>query len=237
MTAELRKLVAHRTPKVAVGMLLLAALVPSIALSSSATTEFNAVETKHTIFMLVSMLCATYLGAWALGTEYRQHTIRRLLVTDPVRLRVFGRKFAAGASLFATMFAASATIGWFASRQIASTQQRFDALYAPELATIGIVALAMFAIAFGLSAIGKGMVLAVAFPIGLVFMFGPLLGTVPNIGRFTLWHAIDSVVNSQSAFRIVTGYEHPVSQSVLAIVVWVAAILGLGALAFHRQEA
>ena len=120
-TAEIYKLRTQRTPLICAAALLIGVLTPSVVLIWHTPNDTAAyADTFTATFEVLSFLLAIVFGGWVLGTEYRQGTVKRLLTTEPRRIRAIATKGLVGAGAMSVVLVAIAGIGWAAARIVGS---------------------------------------------------------------------------------------------------------------------
>ena len=121
ITSELYKIRYHRTPLAGAAVFLVSMLIPAAVLAGTAPTEQSTYTEAFTLpFGLMTFLLAIVFGGWLLGTEYRQGTVKRMLTTEPRRLRAFVTKGLVGAAVFLPIMAAMYVVGWAATSVVGS---------------------------------------------------------------------------------------------------------------------
>ena len=119
--AEWFKIANHRTPVVTGVVMLLAVLAPAAVLIFYTPSNIAAYGEAFTAtYSLAAPLTAIVFGGWLLGTEYRQGTTKRLLTSEPRRLRALGTKAAVGGVTLAGALVVTALAGWGASWLVGS---------------------------------------------------------------------------------------------------------------------
>ena len=109
---ELFKLTHHRTPWVLAGALTLFTLAaPAWYAFRGPTDPSLYLETMTGVFGLAAALLAAVFGAWIVGHEYRQGTLRRVVASDARRGRLLAVKAMVGAGAFAVVTAVVAGLG------------------------------------------------------------------------------------------------------------------------------
>lgn len=240
MNAELYKIRTHKTPLLTAAAALAGVLAPSVAFIWYSPGDPSAyTDTYMGVFSLVAALAGAVFGAWLLGTEYRQGTVKRLLTHEPRRMRALATKGAVGAGVLATATAAIGTIGWAAARWIGSLNDVTVAFEWRELVGVGLFAMVAAAIAYGLSAITRSDSFAMVGTIGTLLVLDPLLSLIPKVGDYTLGNVTGVIQNAiqNTAEPFAQAATISTMTAVITLGAWLAAVVGGGALLFQRRDA
>ncbi|MDG2112230.1 MAG: ABC transporter permease, partial [Actinomycetota bacterium] len=152
MSAEVYKLKAHRTPLATLAVLLVGVLAaPAVLLFYTPADSSAYGEVWQLIYALLAPLTAMVFGGWLIGTEYRQGTLKRMLTTEPRRLRALGAKAAVGGAALLLGLAVAAAAGWGASWLVGSFNDAAVAFEGRDLLAAGVWALISAAVAFVLA--------------------------------------------------------------------------------------
>ena len=101
--AEIYKIRTHRTPLVCAAALLTGVLAPSIVLMWYTPKDPAAYNAFSDVYELSGLLLGIVFGGWLLGAEYRQGTVKRLLASEPRRIRALTTKGLVGAASMSTV--------------------------------------------------------------------------------------------------------------------------------------
>lgn len=236
-TAEIYKLKTHRTPVLCAAALLVGVLVPSVVLiwyTPSSPTAYSDAFTST--FEVLTVLLAVVFGGWVLGTEYRQGTVKRLLTTEPRRVRVMTTKGLVGAGTMATVLAAAAAIGWSAARAIGSMHGATVPWNGRTLLASGITAVIAGTVAYSLSAITRSDSFAMAGTIALIIVIEPLFSLVPGMGDYTIGGAITSIEQSMTGGQGDPFATLSTPAAVVTLAVWLTAFLTTAVASFARRD-
>jgi ABC-type transport system involved in multi-copper enzyme maturation permease subunit len=233
--AERYKIRHHRTPWVLTALGALATLAPATYLAFRAPDD-PALYLDAFIggYALYGLLSAAILGGWALGHEYRQNTLKRVVAVDARRARLLGAKAAAGAVALFAMLATTLAAG-LGSAWLAATVND-DELVSGQLSlatTMPAMPVAAF-IAFCLSAVFRSDMYATLAALAVMAIFPGLLAQLPTIGDFT-----PAVLTDQLSERFASPdatMNHSVAITAAAAATWIATLtLGASAL-FTRRD-
>ncbi len=237
-SAELYKLRTHRTPMMCALALLVGVLAPSVVMMFYTPSDPSAYGNTFTaVYQILSPLVAIAFGGWLLGTEYRQDTAKRMLASEPRRLRALAAKAAAGFAALSAGLAATAGIGWTAARLVGSMNDYTFGWNGRELLAGAMFGLGAAVVAFALSAITRSDSFAMVGTLALVLILDPLLGLIPKIGDYTFGGALGTLTN-----KIAGGGEafNPAAlstgQASLSLALWFAAFLGAGSYLFATRD-
>ncbi|MEM7092030.1 MAG: ABC transporter permease subunit [Actinomycetota bacterium] len=238
MIAEYQKLIAHRAPWIATGVLLVGMLAAPVVLTFYTPDDPTVYgNVNPAIFSLLGPLVAAIFGSWILGTEFRQGTVKRLLATDPRRGRVLARKAVAGGGILATILATTGLVGYGASWIVAEMNDAAFAFDGRMMLAGGLFGMGAAAAGFGLSAVTKSDAFAAIGTVGMVMVLDPLLSLVPKVGDYTfgatLGQITDRIAGTVSEFSATN-----LSTTTAAVVasLWIIGFVGAGSALFARRD-
>jgi len=233
MTAEVQKLRALPLPRWA------AALTGAALLATIVVAIFRGVGPDDGTAVglgaeLPTALASIVLGAWIVGLEYGQGTIRRALTADPRRVRFLLSKYGAAIAATAALTIAAFVVAVVAFPAIASANDQSlpvsDVLRTGAAALVGNVAFAMLgaSIAFLCRSMAGGMVVALVF----AFIIDSALSAIPRVGEWTAQAA------SADLYDAMTGEPGAPSaaRSALVLTAWVGAFAAAGMARFVKTD-
>ncbi len=237
--AELYKLRTHRTPLATAATLLVGVLAPSVVMLWYTPTNTSAyADTWLAVYSILAILLAIVFGGWALGTEYRQDTVKRMLASEPRRGRALATKASAAAASMTAVLAAVAGLGWLAARVVGDMNDVMVAWEGRQVLATVFTALLAGAMTFGLSAITRSDSFAMIGMVGLLLVLDPLLGLIPKIGDYTLGSSLsvvsDKIAGTASGFGEVASLS--TSSATLTLVAWLVAFVGGGTVLFASRD-
>ncbi len=237
MSAEFYKLRTQRNPLLYAAVLVVGVLIPSIVLIWYTPTE-SAVYTDafRGTFGLLSILIGIEFGGWLLGSEYRHGTVKRMLTSEPRRLRALGSKGIVGAGAMAGVLTVSATLGWAAARLVGSMNDATVPWQGRDLIGDGLTAMVAATVAYGLSAITRSDSFAKVGTIALILVLEPILAVIPNVGKYTIGEALHTVTVSIAGEADLVGTALSPSTAVVTLVLWLTAFLAAGATMFAKRD-
>jgi len=237
--AEAFKIRSHRTPMVTAAVMFLAVLAPAAVLmfyTPSGPSAYS--DAWSATYGLIGPLVAIVFGGWLLGTEYRQGTTKRMLTTEPRRMRALATKGAVGAGVLSVLLAATALTGWGAAWIVGNMNDISIAWNGRELLASGLFALAAGAVSFALSAITRSDSFAMVGSVALVLVLDPLLSLIPKIGDYTFVTAVSTLTDKVAGS--VNVFAGPASLTVTSAVIttgaWFAAFIGGAAYLFSTRD-
>jgi ABC-2 type transport system permease protein len=239
LRAELYKIATHRVPRACFIVMLLGIVGPSLALVlyTPATPSSYATTYRHVYEILPSVVAVAF-GAWILGTEYRQDTVKRLLTADPRRLRILGTKAIAGTVVLVAALAAFAVAGWLAARTVGAANKYTVVWPGRQLLPGALFAIGAAALAFAFSAILRSDAMAMVAALAVVLILDPLLGTIPGVGKFTFGGALETLTSrvggTAGGFFDTTVLTN--AQASITLASWLAIFLGTGGYLFMRRD-
>ena len=235
--AEIYKLRTHRTPLVCTVGLFIGVLAPSIVMIWYSPTDSSSyAEAFSSMFESLSLLMGIVFGGWLLGTEYRQGTVKRLLTSEPRRLRALTTKGLVGAGAMSAVLALIAGVGWLAARFVGSMNDATVPLDGRSLLAFIISAVVAAAIAYSLSAITRSDSFAMVGTVATIFVVGLPLSVVPKVGRYTVFPAITRVEEWVSGNTTESLSTLSAGAGVITLAAWLVAFLTAGAVLFVSRD-
>lgn len=235
-TAEIYKLRTHRTPIVCAAVLLIGVLIPSVVLIWYTPSDPSSYSAFSDVFETLSLVLAIVFGGWLLGTEYRQGTVKRLLTSEPRRIRALGTKAAVGASAMAGVLAATAGIGWAAARLVGSMNDQTVAFEGRALLAFSLSALFAATVAYSLSAVTRSDAFAMVGTVVVILVLGPLLSLIPKVGQYTLFSALVTVEEWVGGLPADGLVELSNGAALITLVVWLGVFLTGGVVLFAKRD-
>jgi ABC-type transport system involved in multi-copper enzyme maturation permease subunit len=239
MTAELRKLLALPTPRwtlvATVAGVLIAALVAALA-GPGKGADMMPVQLG---VGLASSVGAIVLGAWIIGVEYGQRTLRRALSADPSRTRLLLAKLGVvlGAVTVVTLVISAVTAPVFSA--IASAHGETMAI--GDILQYGLAALVnnlIYAtVAFSLALVTRSMAGGMALALVFAFVIDSLMSAIPVVGDYALSTGVVGLMTQISGVWIGGAADGPSLLLALGVTAaWLAAMVGVSATRFMRTD-
>jgi ABC-type transport system involved in multi-copper enzyme maturation permease subunit len=239
LRAELYKIATHRVPRVCLFVMLVGIVGPSLALLfyTPKTPSAYATSFRHVYEILPSVVAIAF-GGWILGTEYRQDTMKRMLTTEPRRLRTLGAKATAGSVVLAAALGAVAVFGWLAARIVGAANDYTVAWPGRQFLPGALFALGAATLAFAFSSILRSDAMAMVAALALVLILDPLLGMIPRVGRFTFAGALETLTSRAggSAGGLFDTSLLTNAQAWVTLVGWLALFLGTAGHLFRTRD-
>ena len=235
--AELYKLRTHRTPMACAATLLIGVLAPSVMLIWYTPADSAAYTDAFTsAFETLSLLLAIVFGGWLLGTEYRQSTVKRLLTSEPRRIRALTTKGLVGGAAMSVVLTTIAGAGWAAARVVGSMNDVTVPLDARILLAFSLSALIAAAVAFSLSAVTRSDSFAMVGTVATILVVGLPLSLIPKVGKYTFFPAITRVEQWVSGGPSETLETLSAGTAAVALAAWLVAFLTLGTVLFASRD-
>jgi ABC-type transport system involved in multi-copper enzyme maturation permease subunit len=184
---------------------------------------------------LPTAVAAIVLGAWMVGVEYGQGTMRRTLTADPRRLRVIGRKLAAALVAVTVLTVGLFVVGLVFLPLIASAHDVSVSVSDILTSLVATLIGNLYAAAFGAAVVLLTRSMAAGVTIALLFGFvvDTALAAIPSVGDYTMQ---GSMVQIDSAIRSTPDTTVHLLQAIPTAAAWFAVILGLALLRFTRSD-
>lgn len=240
MNAELRKLFALPTPRWT-----LAATIAGVAIAALVAALAGPGNGEDLLPMqlgigLTTSIAAIVLGAWMIGLEYGQKTLRRALSADPRRPRLLLAKLAVvlGAVTVVTLVLVTVSAPVFSaiasahgeSMPVGESLQYGLAVLVSNLvyATVG------FAVALVTRSMAGGMALALAF----AFVIDSALSVIPTVGDYSLSAAVVELMAGIAGDGVngMPSGDPQIAQALAVTAAWLTALLGVSVGRFTRSD-
>jgi ABC-2 type transport system permease protein len=234
MSAEFRKLVSLPTPRwtalIVLGCGLLAAVIVYFAGDGGDPEGVLGAAVG-----LPSWIASIVIGAWMIGVEFGQRTMRRSLSADPRRVRLVISKIAV---MLGFILVLTVVAYLFCAALLALVGSPVDLDIAGKLIAAGLIqnvvyALVSFFIALLLRSMAAGMTVALAF----AFVIDLALSAIPKYGDYSLSMAVTEIYSAIAGNELGGAVDDPnVLRGVLVTLAWLA-VLGLASgLRFLRTD-
>lgn len=234
MSAEFRKLVSLPTPRwtslIVLGCGLLVAVIVFFAGDGDDPDGALAAAVG-----LPTWIASIVIGAWMIGVEFGQKTMRRTLSADPRRPRLIASKvvvmvgFVLALTLVATVFSTvlMALIGSSVELDIVAK------IAAASLIQNVVYALVSFFIALLLRSMAAGMTVALAF----AFIVDLALSAIPRYGDYSLSMAVTQIYTAIAGNELSGATEDPdVARGILVTAAWLVALGLVTSVRFLRTD-
>ena len=240
MTAELRKLLALPTPRWTLVATVFGAIVAIVVAILAGPGDGKDMMPVQLGVGLTTTVGAIVLGAWMIGVEYGQRTLRRALSADPSRARLVLTKLAVvlGAVTVVTLLISAITAPVFSA--IASAHD--ESMSVADQLQYGLAALAnnlIYAtVAFALALITRSMAGGMALALVFAFVIDSLMSAIPTVGDYALSTGVVGLMTEISGIDI-GGMEGSGPTLLLGLGItaaWLAAMLGISVTRFMRTD-
>lgn len=224
MSAELRKLVSLPMPRWTSLIVLACGLLAAVIVLFAG----DGGDREGVLGAAVGIplwIASIVIGAWMIGVEFGQKTMRRTLSADPRRPRLIAAKIAVMAG-FILALTIVATI--FCAALLAVVGSPVNLGTAAELTAGGLVqnvvyALVSFFIALAMRSMAAGMTVALAF----AFVVDLALSAIPKYGDYSLSMAVTDIYASIAGNELAGATEDPnLGRGILVTAAWLV-VLGL----------
>ena len=240
MTAELRKLLALPTPRWTLAATLLGVAIAALVAALAGPGNGADLLPVQLGVGLATSVGAIVLGAWMIGVEYGQRTLRRALSADPSRARLVLAKLGVvlGTVTVVTLVVSAVSAPLFSA--IASAHDESMPVADPlqyglaALVNNLVYATVAFALALMTRSMAGGMALALVF----AFVIDSLLGAIPVVGDYALSTVVSSSwARSPARDARRRGERSRTSCWPLGVTAaWLVAMLGVSVTRFMRTD-
>ncbi len=240
MTAELRKLLALPTPRwTLVGVIAgvaIAALVGALAGPGSGE-DLMIVQLG---VGLTTTVGAIVLGAWMMGVEYGQTTVRRALSADPGRARLLLAKLGVvlGAVTVVTVLVSLVSAPVFSA--IASAHG--ESMPIADSLQYGLAALfnnlVYATIAFSLALLTRSMAGGMALALVFAFVIDSALTAIPAVGDYALGAGVVELMTEISGLKLdgISESDPNILRALAVTAGWIITLVGVSATRFMRTD-
>jgi ABC-type transport system involved in multi-copper enzyme maturation permease subunit len=240
MTAELRKLLALPTPRWTLAATILAVAIAALVAALAGPGDGADMGPVQLGVGLSTTVAAIVLGAWMIGVEYGQRTLRRALSADPSRARLMLAKLGVvlGAVTVVTVLVSLVSAPLFSA--IASAHG--ESMPVADQLQYGLAALVnnlvyatvAFALALATRSMAGGMALALAF----AFVIDSLISAIPVVGDYALSTVIVQIMGGISDVTMmgVSDGDPNILQAVAVTGAWLVVMLGVSVTRFMRTD-
>ncbi len=240
MTAELRKLLALPTPRWTLVATLFGVVVAIVVAALAGPGDGKDMMPVQLGVGLTTTVGAIVLGAWMIGVEYGQRTLRRALSADPSRARLVLAKLgvALGAVTLVTLILSAVTAPIFSA--IASAHD--ETMSVADQLQYGLAALVnnlIYAtVAFALALITRSMAGGMALALVFAFVIDSLMTAIPVVGDYALSTGVVGLMTEISGIDIggMNGDGPTVLLGLGITAAWLAAMLGISVTRFMRTD-
>ncbi len=240
MTAELRKLFALPTPRwtlvATIAGVAIAALVAALAGPGSGE-DMMPVQLG---VGLATTVGAIVLGAWMMGVEYGQKTIRRALSADPGRGRLLLCKLGVVLGAVTVVTVAVSVISAPLFSAIASAHG--ESMPVRESLEYGLAALfnnlVYATVAFALALVTRSMAGGMALALVFAFVIDSALSAIPAVGDYALGASVVTLMSEIAGLKL-DGFsdgDPNVLRAVFVTAGWLVALLSISAARFTRTD-
>ena len=237
MTAAEIYIRTQRTPLVCAAVLLGGVLVPSVVLIWVTPSDLSAYADIFTgTFEVLSILLAIVFGGWLLGTEYRQGTVKRLLTSEPRRLRAIATKGLVGAGALSAVLVATAGIGWAAAHIVGSMNDVTVPWDGRTLLAAGVTALIGATVAYSLSAVTRSDSFAMVGTVTMLLVLTPLLSLIPKVGKYMIGSALEGLSQWMAGDASEALATSSPGTAAITLAAWLTVLLAGGAVLFASRD-
>jgi len=240
MTTELRKLLALPTPRWTLVATVFGVVVALVVAALAGPGDGKDMMPVQLGVGLATSVGAIVLGAWMIGVEYGQRTLRRALSADPSRARLVLTKLAValGAVTVVTLLISALTAPLFSA--IGSAHD--ETMTIADQLQYGLAALAnnlIYAtVAFALALLTRSMAGGMALALVFAFVIDSLMSAIPVVGEYALGTGVMGLMTEISGVAI-GGIQESGPSLLLALGItaaWLAAMLGISVTRFMRTD-
>jgi len=240
MNAELRKLFALPTPRWTLAATIAGVAIAALVAALAGPGKGEDLLPVQLGIGLTTSIAAIVLGAWMIGLEYGQKTLRRALSADPRRPRLLLSKLAVvlGAVTVVTLVLVAVSAPVFSaiasahgeSMPVGESLQYGLAVLVSNLvyATVG------FAVALVTRSMAGGMALALAF----AFVIDSALSVIPTVGDYSLSAAVVELMAGIAGDGVngMPSGDPQIAQALAVTAAWLTALLGVSVGRFIRSD-
>lgn len=240
MTAELGKLLALPTPRWTLAATLFAAAVALLVAALAGPGDGETMMPVQLGVGLATSVGAIVLGAWMMGLEYGQRTLRRALSADPSRARLLLAKLGVvlGAVTVVTLVVSAVSAPLFS----AIADAHGESMPIGDSLQYGLAAVlnnAIYAtVAFTLALLTRSMAGGMALALVFAFVIDGLLSAIPVVGDYALSAAVVELMSEVSGTKLdgISDSEPEILRALGVTAAWLTALIGTSVVRFTRTD-
>jgi len=240
MTAELRKLLAMPTPRWTLAATLFAAAVAMLVAALAGPGDGADLMPVQLGVGLATTVGSIVLGAWIIGVEFGQRTLRRALSADPSRTKLVLAKLAV---VFATVTVVTLFVSLVSAPVFSAIASAHDAsMPIGDQLQYGLAALAnnlIYAtVAFALALVTRSMAGGMSLALVFAFVIDSLMSAIPVVGEYALSTGVVQLMTQISGTNI-AGLEDAdpsVLQALGVTAGWIVVMMGISVTRFLRTD-
>jgi ABC-2 type transport system permease protein len=239
MNAEVRKLLALPTPRWTLVATIFAVTLAAIVAVFAGPGNGADMAPVQLGVGLGTTVGAIVLGAWMMGVEYGQKTIRRALSADPGRMRLILCKLGVVLGAVTVVTLAISLISAPIFSAIASAHG--ESMPVMDSLAYGLSALfnnLIYAtVAFSLALVTRSMAGGMALALVFAFVIDSALSAIPVVGDYALSAAVVDLMGQISGLSLNGADSDPnILRAIGVTVVWLAALIGISTVRFTRTD-
>jgi ABC-2 type transport system permease protein len=240
MTAELRKLLALPTPRWTLFATVAAVAIAALVAALAGPGKGEDMVPVQLGIGLATSVGAIVLGAWMMGVEYGQKTLRRALSADPSRPRLLLAKLGVvlGTVTVVTLVLSVVSAPLFSA--IASSHG--ESMPVGDSIQYGLAALlnnliyatVAFALALMTRSMAGGMALALVF----AFVIDSLLSAIPVVGDYALSAAVLELMSEVGGTNLegISDSDPNILRALGVTLAWLTVLIGVSVARFTRSD-
>jgi ABC-2 type transport system permease protein len=240
MTAELRKLIAMPTPRWTLAAVLFGLAVSVLVAALAGPGDGADMVPVQLGVGLTTSVGAIVLGAWIMGVEYGQRTLRRALSADPSRARLVLAKLAV---VFGTVTVVTLVVSLVSAPAFSAIASAHgESIPIGDQLQYGLAALAnnlIYAtVAFSLALFTRSMAGGMALALVFAFVIDSLMSAIPVVGDYALSTGVVQLMTQISGSNIahLEDADPNVLQAIGVTAAWLVAMVGISVTRFMRTD-
>jgi ABC-type transport system involved in multi-copper enzyme maturation permease subunit len=240
MTAELRKLLAMPTPRWTLAAVLFGAAVAMLVAALAGPGDGADMMAVQLGVGLTTTVGAIVLGAWIMGVEYGQRTLRRALSADPSRARLVLAKLGV---VFATVTVVTLVVSVVSAPVFSAIASAHgESMPVGDQLQYGLAALAnnlIYAtVAFALALVTRSMAGGMALALVFAFVIDSLMSAIPVVGEYALSTGVVQLMTQISGTNIagLDDADPSVLQALGVTLAWLVTMVGISVTRFMRTD-
>lgn len=190
---------------------------------------------------LPASIATIVIGAWIVGVEFGQNTLRRVLSADPRRIRLVMAKLGAALIVVTAVLALLWLLGMLVYPLAGSGHERtIDTTQAFRNGAAVVVSGMVYAVvASGLAWLTRSMAGGMTIAFVFFFVIDSIITAIPTVGDYALGSALGNVDEAiRGGDQGIFGSSETIGTEVAIVVLlaWIALIVGLGIVRTLRTE-
>ena len=162
--------------------------------------------------------------------------MKRLLTSEPRRLRAIATKGLVDAGALSAVLVATAGIGWAAARIVGSMNDVTVPWDGRTLLAAGVTALIGATVAYSLSVVTRSDSFAMVGTVTMLLVLTPLLSLIPKVGKYMIGSALEGLSQWMAGDASEALATSSPGTAAITLAAWLTVLLAGGAILFASRD-